>query len=228
MNKAILIGFVGMAIVAIAVYASNVGALNAGAKNVTFSNGLSLIIAINATHLSQNQSIYVDLRLNNTTEHAINLSSSNAWPNVDGLDLPLSDAAEFCSGTMQRYAIKLSLFRGYYTFRNISSATGSLRLYPAFERHFILPTCPIMESYSVPIGYSFMPLGDMAVVHANRVSYGDGVNTTIYFNETINYNITAIGYMLSNGTVASFGPGTYTLVGADQWGSVAIVHFEVV
>ncbi len=78
--------------------------------------------------------------------------------------------------------------------------------------------CPAMFIVN---GYSFQPLSDNASL--GTLSTGA---VTIPMSSLVNTNGSWTGRMVGS-TFNEFQPGVFTVVGGDEWGDVAIVHFSV-
>jgi hypothetical protein len=188
-------------------------------------NGLNLTLTINSTMIPQNGNISIDLKLVNTLDSYNNVTAENDWLDVKGLyGLP-----SVCASI--DFPIELSLFKGYYTQVNISSANPLLT--PTWTtKPFSMPTCPIPVFHKLS-GYRFNPLSDKATIFGTSYSPIVQSNTisALSSNVPIAYNIDAVGYWINSSifgvTAQNFTTGTYTLVGADEWNQTAIVHFNV-
>ncbi len=195
-------------------------------------NGLNLTLTINSTAISQNGNLSIDLKLVNTLDSYINITAENNWPDIKGLELPYTQPGQICTGSgILAGAIRLSLFKGYYTTGNISSANNPMALAAPFTRENLpIPSCPTSLGFHyIPLTYSFKPLSDEAILLVNKTNYNERGKNITTFNETIEYSMNAIGYTAprSLGPAYNFTSGIYTLVGADEWNQTAIVHFNV-
>lgn len=189
------------------------------------TNGLTIQLAMNtstifANPLSADESggILIMISLYNTLPTANNLSSSQAWP-ISGL------LAGPCSGYKP---IGVAIMKGSYSAGNITQGQP-LPLFeqiycPAYfpaEYYIFGPTSDYVRMYSKPnspspssIAQSSNPLGDMeAVVALNGAccrQLPGPQNCSCYVYASI-----------------PFATGTYTVVGGDEWGDLAILHFFV-
>ena len=118
-------------------------------------------------------------------------------------------------GTLN-YPMGVALYAGYLTESDISSATP-LRLYdPKALYH-----CPmILSSIS---SYLFQPNSDNADV------YGSCDPNPCFTGFEISAALSLKGYWTDgeSSVFNNFTPGTYTMVGGDEWGSLAVAHFIV-
>ncbi|MFI5419662.1 MAG: hypothetical protein ACHQ1H_01705 [Nitrososphaerales archaeon] len=192
---------------------------------VNRSNGLTMQLAMNtstvfANPLSVNQSggILIMISLYNTLPTANNLSSSQAWP-IAGL------LAGPCSGYKP---IGIAVMKGFYSPGNISQGQP-LHLFqqiycPAYfpAQYYIFgPTSDYVRMFSKPnspapsnVSQNSNPLGDMEAVVSLSGSCCRQLpgpqNCSCYIYSPI-----------------PFSTGTYTVVGGDEWGDLAILHFFV-
>jgi hypothetical protein len=168
-------------------------------------NGLSLSLSLNSTTLQPGQEISVLIDEQNTLTTVNNVSASNGWP-LKGLSLGPC-------GTVN-YPIGVAIFQGYYTSSNVSSATP-LQLYKPGIYY-----CPMILSYIS--GYVFQPSSDIAGVLSDS-------DPTPQLTNKMTSEITVTGYWLNGqeATLSNFTPGVYTVVGEDEWGALAVLHFVV-
>jgi len=114
----------------------------------------------------------------------------------------------------------IEVYPGYYTSTNYSTATP-LNLY---NPNLLYGAIPVFA----PTSYLFEPLSDFADVIPGKNIPSDDASSNIP-NQQISAEITLKGYW----TDASYpkftylDPGIYTVVGADEWGNLAFVHFTV-
>lgn len=205
------------------------------------ANGLNLTLTLNSAEIRPGGSVSLNLRLTNTFDTYNNVTAQNNWPDIKGLSLPLNDYSYFCSGTpLERLGvIGITVFKGYYVASNISSATSHLELEDPPPAGFILPACFILLQQPKVTGYLFYPHSSTAriselpahvVLQSGPITYTYG--PPIYVNETIDYHISTYGYANESPTsrllaIQNFTPGTYTVVGADEWNQTVIAHFYV-
>jgi hypothetical protein len=177
-------------------------------------NGLMLSLSLNATTFQPSQEISVLIDEHNTLPTENNVTASYSWP-LNGLSLGLT-----CENS--NYPVGVAIFQGYYTSSNISS-TAPLQLYnPSITYH-----CPVM----LPIGYySFAPLSDTASVFCITAGgFGGGEPNPCLTDFKVSSEITVTGYWTNDHepTFCNFTPGTYTVVGGDEWGALVVLHFVV-
>ena len=175
-------------------------------------NGLMLSLSLNSTIFQPGQEISVVIDEWNTLATANKVSASNSWP-LRGLSVGPC-------GTLN-YPFGVAIFQGNYTSSNVPSATP-LQLW--------LPVpCPI----DFPVGYySFDPLSDTASVFCITAGgFGGGEPNPCLTDFKVSSEITVTGYWTWNNgqqpTSGNFTPGVYTVVGGDEWGALAALHFVV-
>ena len=164
-------------------------------------SGLIFALSINSTHVKSNGSFNFVVTLVNPTNHTITLPNSNEWY------LPsLRDTIPCWGGTIPW---GFSVYRGYYTAANVSSATDVL--YPDVYPACITP--PKVSSFSVPALSARGPIRQTIAssIYAIDVDYVTNGATNI------------IVLSLRSST-----PSVYTMVAGDVWGDFVILHFSVV
>ena len=113
--------------------------------------------------------------------------------------------------------VGFAVFRGYYGMNNYSQAR-SLYLYNTTY----VALCTMNSS---PFVYLFAPLSDNISVYLDHQSY---------YNSTATVSFSVSGYWTggagtsSSATFNPFPSGVYTILGADQWGKVVLLHFSVI
>ncbi|MGC8557426.1 MAG: hypothetical protein ACP5NC_00320 [Nitrososphaeria archaeon] len=181
------------------------------------SNGMELMLSINSSSMMQGGSITVNVSLINTL-HIINHVSAEHYWSIDDVSLGACDNINYPMG--------IAVFNGYYTSANISDVRNPLTIFR--------PTvCPMFIVYIRE--YQFYPYGSAASIKGPSM-----INGTYYVNSyMISREFTLSGYYAqqqepANGSNISshlilnqFSPGTYTIVGADEWGGFVILHFNV-
>jgi len=77
---------------------------------------------------------------------------------------------------------------------------------------------------TLPVNFLFQPSSDNASVY---------IGHQFRYNETSSVSFSGSGYWSgganspTSAAFNSFGPGEYTVLGADEWGNVLILHFTV-
>ncbi len=171
--------------------------------------GLMLSLSLNSTTFQPGQEVSVVIDEQNTLATENNVSASNSWP-LRGLSLGPC-------GTLN-YPFGVAIFQGNYTSSNVSSAMP-LQLYNP-EGIYSCPALFLVNSYS------FNPLSDTASVFGGCGSSNPNPCLTDF---KISSEITVTGYWSNDqeSVLGNFTPGVYTVVGGDEWGSLAVLHFVV-
>jgi hypothetical protein len=177
-----------------------------GASYVNASQNLQLRLSVNASSTGGSDgNVTVSIRVDeyNTLATANNVSKATQW-GLDGLALG-------SCGT-QIYPFGVALYSGTYTAANVSKAEP-LQIFP-------IAPCPMF--LRLITAYLFQPTSDLAVVLPG------GPNATA---TPMSANVTATALYTTGAGQSSppapLGPGTYTVVAGDEWGSIVTVQFTV-
>jgi hypothetical protein len=174
-------------------------------KGFTLTNqsaeGLLVRLELNISRIVSGASVGIDVSDYNPSPMVLNFSKESAWA--------LNDLSTGGCPSLY-YPFGIAVFQGKYTSANVSQAVP-LRIFP------VVP-CPMLVRYIT--GYQFQPMSDNATVlpgtgevpMATEVS----VSGTYYVP----------GSQLNG--LTPFAPGTYTVVGGDEWGNLAFAYFVVV
>jgi hypothetical protein len=169
-----------------------------GSTNYVASQyGLQLQLSINAAQVATGGTIQVNVTELNTLGQENDVNKSSDWL------VPVALSA--CPNTnVQPFGI--AVYKGYYTAQNVSLGTQV----PTFP-----PTvCPLYER--LVTGYLFEPHSDLATVLP-----GSGATPMSASIDVVN------GTLAGGGQEQPLDPGLYTLVAADEWGSLAILYFQI-
>jgi hypothetical protein len=170
---------------------------------VNSSDDLQLRLSVNASSAGSDGNVTVQMRVDeyNTLMTANNVSAATGELN----NLTLGSCGRGA------YPFGMALYSGVYTAGNLSRAEP-LQIHP------IVP-CPMF--IRLVTGYLFQPASDLAVVLPS------GPNATA---TEMSANVTATGQYgvgPSPSSSVPLGPGTYTAVAGDEWGSLVVVHFTI-
>jgi hypothetical protein len=168
---------------------------------------LQLRLSVNASFvggLGGGATVQVGVDEYNTLAAENNVSAASRWA-LDSLSLGSCGTGAYPFG--------VALYRGSYTAANVSQAEP-LQVHPAVP-------CPLL--LRLVTGYLFQPASDMAVI----LPSGPGSTST-----PMSANVTATreyagGAGATTSSSTPLGPGTYTAVAGDEWGSVVVVRFTV-
>ncbi len=176
-------------------------AQSSNAMNSTYA--LKLYLSTDSTIIRSGQPIGIRISVNNTLSNPINVTAQDHWyyENVS-------------TGPCSRIGYGIALLGGYYTIENMTEGKN-LSLYGG-----VILCPPITQTAKV---YEFQPQSDLVKEVECKQIEGFPCTTQTYEMGN-NYRFT--GYW-EYGNIKSFNSGIYTIVGADEWGHIAIQHFLV-
>lgn len=166
---------------------------------------LRLSLSVNATTLMNGQVISVNITEYNTLPRANNVPSQDNWT-VSGLTLG------GCG--MLNYPFGIAVFKGYYNQNNLSSLGGQKSLLIYHPGIYNCPAIFIVKSYQ------FEPSSNLASIETGS-TFPVSVTLSVSGGWS-GGNALGVGSVLQN-----FSPGTYTVIGGDEWGSLVMLHFAV-
>jgi hypothetical protein len=167
--------------------------------NQTLS-ALKLYLSTNSTSIQLGQAIGIDISVNNTLSRPIMALQKNDWAfSTYGIIL--------CAQS----PVGISILDGYYTEQNMTKGK-QLALYG----NTIM--CPMIMN--LVSGYEFAPLSSQVTIYCGTNS------VNLCGNDEMRYHVSFGGFW-KNEILHPFNLGTYTIIGADEWGHVAIKHFVV-
>ncbi len=173
-----------------------------GSAVVGSTSGLNLSLSLGPASVSPGQAVSVGIDEWNTLPTENTVPSASGWPLL-GLTLGP------CGTNLP---IGIEVAQGFYTYSNVSSARALQLSKPGVYN------CPLILQVS---SYAFEPSSDVAGVVGSC-----GSNPC--FTESVNATTSISGYWMATSTLSNFTKGEYTVVGADEWGALAILHFTVV
>jgi hypothetical protein len=176
-----------------------------GGSYVNSPQNLQLGLSVTASSTGGSHSnVTVSIRVDeyNTLATANNVSKATEW-GLDGLSLG-------SCGT-QIYPFGVALYGGTYTVANVSQAEP-LQIYP-------IAPCPMF--LRLITAYLFQPTSDLAVVLPSGPN-ATGTQMSANVTATAVYTIGA-----PSSSPSPLGPGTYTVVAGDEWGSLVVAHLTV-
>jgi hypothetical protein len=168
--------------------------------------GLTLSLSLDSTTYQPGQVVTITIDEKNTLPTTNNVPTSDKWP--------LSSLGVGPCGPIN-YPFGIAVFQGGFTSSNVLSATP-LKLYDPTAMY----NCPAMLSGIST--YAFEPSGDTAAIFQNS-------GTSPVTTDNMNSEVQPTGYWVANPneTLIDFDPGVYTVVGGDEWGDLAVIHFTV-
>jgi hypothetical protein len=175
-------------------------------------DGLQLNLGVAPSAVDFGGSITVSLSDYNT------LDKTNS-PTMVGL--PVIGGESLGLGPCSQLPLGLGIAKGYYGGGNISQAS-ILNLYQ--------PGIYNCQAEFFVAYFSFSPLSDDVSLYSPQPSgSGNATVTTLMWTEPDAFSQNFSGYWTGQGndTFHSFQPGVYTIVGADAYGQLALVHFAV-
>jgi len=178
--------------------------------STTAENGLRLSLGASPSAIYSVGSITVSLSDFNTL-HVANSPTMAALPTIGGTTLGLGPCSQLPLG--------FGIAKGYYDVGNVSQAS-LLNLY----QPGIFYECPA----EFPVAYfSFSPSSDdISLYSPQPTGSGNVTAPTLMWTVPDNFSQSFNGYWTGD-TFHSFQAGAYTLVGADGYGQLAVVHFYV-
>jgi hypothetical protein len=178
---------------------------------VTSRNGLRLTLKLTSTNYKSGDTVAIDIDETNVTGSHNNVAKSDSWP-AQGLILGVSGGDHY-----SYYPFGVSILQGNYNAADAAPVTPLACF--SFQGDFV---------YGLPElafdSYDFQPHSNIAVLHEY---FPDPAGPTSW---PMNYALSCKGFW--SGTFTDriqnyFPPGTYTVVGGDEWGALAILHFTV-
>jgi hypothetical protein len=160
------------------------------------SSALRLYLSTDSTYANPAEAVGVDISLNNTSSTPLILTKADNWPRND-----------LSSGPCSNLPFGMAILKGYYTEQNMTGAS-SLVIYQNIP-------CPNPASIK---SYTFQPLSSKATQECDSL-----FSCPVLADMRIHLKVD--GFMDNNGQHRPFNVGTYTIVGGDEWGHVAIQHF---
>jgi hypothetical protein len=187
-------------------------------QSTSAANGLRLSLAADPSVIYSGGTIAISISDFNT------LLTSNA-PAITGV--PAVNGATLALGPCNQLPLGFGVYEGYYDEENISSASPLDMFQPG-----IVYSCSVEFNVAY---FSFSPQSDNISLYSLQPS-GSG-NTTVPTRMWTNPDAFAgnfSGYwtaqnqaVLMSSAFHEFQPGVYTIVGGDDYGQLAIIHFYV-
>jgi uncharacterized protein YceK len=180
------------------------------------ANGLSLSVSTDQTDYAPGQEVQIVTDEKNTLAKTNNVPIADNWPVNELVQMYFGP----CVSRDIPYGI--AVYQGDYTSSNYSTATP-LNLYNPTSIFLCQP-----QTTPVPTSFLFEPLSDIADIIAGNAKPG-GDTGVITSQQQISGQMTLKGYWTGDSVpkFTYFNPGVYTVLGGDEWGNLALVHFTV-
>ena len=177
------------------------------------ANGLSFSLSTDQTAYGPGQEVQIVTDEKNTLAKTNNIPIADNWP-VSGL------TRMGFGNPNPNIPYGIAVYQGDYTSANFSAAT---------PLNLDNPTAIYLgPPYFAPTSFSFHPLSDIAdIIPGKNIPIEDA--SSIISRQQISGAMTLKGYWTDNSypEFTYFDPGVYTIIGGDEWGNVALVHFTV-
>lgn len=175
---------------------------------------LSLNISLSATNVTLDATLYDYNTLNSTNNVTSTLSSPNNTTSAGDWAVAISgDDGAPCQD--DNWPIGVAIAQGHYTLSNMSTA----KLLDLVDPNASY-ACPAYGAFYYAAGYLFQPTSEIAK------SYGC-LGVTPCLTEDVSAGVDVKGYWNQGSTFTSFQPGTYTVLGEDEWGGTILAYFTV-
>ncbi|MBI3640711.1 MAG: PD40 domain-containing protein [Thaumarchaeota archaeon] len=176
------------------------------------SSVLKLDFSSNPSIIKSGQAIGIDISLSNTHSESITVPVANDWP-IDSMGLSACSDYPVGIAILEGYHTEqnmTTLLEGFYTPENMTHV-APLSLYQGFGGCYSEPsiksyTFQSLNSKTTPECYDYTFQCPKLVVTKSHLSFS--------------------GYYVNN-QFRLFNAPTYTIVGGDEWGHIAIQHFTV-
>lgn len=170
-------------------------------------NGLGLTLSMSSTAYKPGDKVSITVDERNTLWVENNVLRADSWA-FQGLTLGPCGTLGFPFG--------VSILQGNYDATNVASVTPLQSLYDPNGIY----SCPAPPDF---VSYDFQPSSDVASLVPTNPSNYEAVPSSM------TYAVTSAGFWTGspNATFSDFTPGIYTVVGGDEWGVIALLHFTV-
>ena len=178
--------------------------------SVASKNGLVLSLEVGSTDYHPGDTISITLDEINTLAKNNLIPAADLWTDKN-LILGFSTNV-----TLSIYPFGLSILQGDY---NESDYAAVVPLESFYDMNAIYLGGPPEQM----ISYDFEPSSDVAVPKVYQSGDFSPISM-IHTNTVTGFWVGTWGHAI----YSDFTPGTYTIVGGDEWGAIAILHFTVV
>jgi hypothetical protein len=179
-------------------------------QSTTSAEGLRLSLSVTPSETSSGGSITVDVSDFNT------LTATNT-PTIIGT--PTAGGTTLNPGPCSQLPLGFGIWQGYYSVGNLSAAPPLDLFQPGTY------SCPAEFSIAY---FSFSPLGDSVSLYSPQPARsGNATVPTEMWTMPDAFAQNFSGYWTGQGVFRQFQSGFYTLVGGDDYGQLAIIHFYI-
>lgn len=165
------------------------------------ASSLKLYLSSSPGTIKSGQTVDISISVNNTSKNPVQVDAQNAW-----------SFGSVQTGLCARIGYGISVLDGYYTIGNLTHSASIPIFNPAVM-------CPFIAEHAQR--YEFQP--SSGLVKEIKCDQDMQCNPDPY---AMGHSYSFSGYW-NAGQIIPFKSGVYTIVGADEWGHVAIQHFVV-
>lgn len=165
------------------------------------TSALKLNLSVSPDIIHPKEFVTIKISVNNTYNNPIYVESQNKWA-YGNLDSPC-----------QKIRLGVAILDGYYTTRNMTEGK-SLQLFNKYD--CLSSNLEAGKVYEFE-AQSYQVNEIMCYRYFGEPCHSEGLDMNYGFD----------GYWDKNNTEQPFRAGTYTVIGADEWGHVAIQYFTV-
>ncbi len=172
--------------------------------SVTAESGLKLTLSLNSIAFQTGDEVAVTISEENTLSSENNVPVADLWP-VRGLSVGPCGVVNYPFG--------VAILQGDYDAESVADVMLLVLYNPDAVYYGPCVLAGIVSS-------TFHPLSDTADIYTEY----DSMPVALDMSAGVNVK----GYWSgSSSAYSNFAPGVYTVVGADEWGTLAILHFTV-
>ena len=177
-------------------------------QSVALPDGLKMYLNITPSRTAQLDYIMINISIINPTAHAVTINAAQDWP-INGVALGPCGTGGLPMG--------IAVYGGYYTGSNITAAGTPLAVFEP----------GVYDCISVYVrSFVFSPYGSSSTQRSD-------INGSFHVGSySLSYHWVLSGFWVGQGTSSSpavlepFQPGPYTVVCANEWGQMVILHFN--
>ena len=178
-------------------------------QSVTLPDGLKMYLNITPSRTAQLEYMTINISIINPTAHTVTIDAAQDWP-INGTALGPCGTGGLPMG--------IAVYDGYYTGSNITAAGTPLAVFEP----------GVYACISVYVrSFVFSPYGASSTQRS-------GTNGSFHVGSySLSYHFVLSGFWVGQGNSSSpavlepFQPGPYTVVGANEWGQLVLLHFRI-